>query len=112
MFLSFLPIFCLCAYGVCVCTGLGMCVEARGVLLSCYLLYFCVCVCARECLMCMWRPEDVRCPALPRYSLETGSLSEPGVRLVVSKPSSVLVCASYGSGIKAYTWPCPWVLAI
>ena len=72
---------CMCVYScVCVCMSVSMPVH----LCVCV----CICVCVYTCACAQAGEEDTSvplCHSLP-YSLEIGSLIEPGVRVAVSRP--------------------------
>jgi hypothetical protein len=51
--------------------------------------------------------EDATCPILPPYSLETGSLTEPGPKLAAHKSHGSFYCAILWAARPQDTLPCP-----
>lgn len=84
---------------VCVYMCVHVCVHV------CTRVYMCVCVCLHRSQRRMF--GIFLCPALP-YSLETESLTEPGARLVTSKPqsSSCLCPTSVALGLQKHMTMC------
>lgn len=87
-------------------------------LFSCFILsVWCVCVRA-VCVhiwvqtgisMCTWRPEKILVVLLdhsPPDSLETGSLTQPGVRLAVGKHQPHSYLCSHRVGLQPCAWLC------
>jgi hypothetical protein len=65
----------------------------------CMLVCISALVCTRTCVS-LWRPEEDVCLFYHlAFSFEPGPLTEPGAKLVASKPSGLLVSSIYNTGV-------------